>query len=109
MSSRLIFKLGSCQISPVANKIANFRNIRKKVEEAVEKGVQVMLLPEQFSMPLIKEYFDTFAENFKDVGNRPNYDFLSDLAKEKKLTLIGGSISEFDDHGNMYSTALVFD
>ena len=63
-----------------------------------------VMLPEIFTCPYDNNCFPQFAES----GEGETYRFLSNLARERKAYVIGGSIPELDD-GKIYNTSYVFD
>ena len=63
-----------------------------------------VMLPEIFTWPYDNNCFPQFAES----GEGETYRFLSNLARERKAYVIGGSIPELDD-GKIYNTSYVFD
>ena len=66
--------------------------------------VDFVMLPEIFTCPYDNNCFPQFAES----GEGETYRFLSNLARERKAYVIGGSIPELDD-GKIYNTSYVFD
>ena len=66
--------------------------------------VDFVMLPEIFTCPYDNNCFPQFAE----IGQGETFRFLSDLARERKAYVIGGSIPELDD-GKIYNTSYVFD
>ena len=63
-----------------------------------------VMLPEIFTCPYDNSCFPQFAE----IDEGETFRFLSDLARERKAYVIGGSIPELDD-GKIYNTSYVFD
>ena len=63
-----------------------------------------IMLPEIFTCPYDNSCFPQFAES----AEGETFQFLSDLAREGKRYVIGGSIPEFDN-GKIYNTSFVFD
>ena len=63
-----------------------------------------LVLPEIFTCPYDNKCFPRFAE--QDGG--PTFSFLSELARSRKMYVIGGSVPELDD-GKIYNTSYVFD
>ncbi len=74
----------------IADKEANLHKAKRMIEEASEQGAQIVVLPEMFSTPYQNDYFPEYAEVC------PGYttDFLSEIASENGIYLIGGSIPE---------------
>lgn len=84
------FKLGLCQIAGSMDKEAAKQNAEKHVREAAENGAQVISLPEMWDCPYSNDYFRDYAE----PADGPTVEFMSKLAADLGIYLIGGSISE---------------
>ena len=98
------FKLGLCQIGGSFDKNESIKIADKYVREAAENGAQVIALPEMWNTPYASKYFREYAEPAD--GN--TVQFMSKLAEELGIYLIGGSISELDGD-KVYNTAFCFD
>ena len=98
------FKLGLCQISGSMDKEKARENAGKHVREAAENGAQVISLPEMWDCPYSNDYFREYAE----PADGPTVEFMSRLAEETGVWLIGGSISELDGD-RVYNTSFSFD
>ena len=72
--------------------------------EAASNGADVIALPEMWDCPYSNDYFREYAE----TADGETVKFMSDLAAELGVYLIGGSISEIDDD-KVYNTAFCFD
>ena len=99
-----MFKIALCQMMGSMDKEESKEKARAMVAEAAEKGAQVAVLPEMWNCPYSNDYFRDYAE----PEDGPSVNFLSHLAKENDLYLIGGSISELDDN-KVYNTSFSFD
>ena len=66
--------------------------------------IDFFVLPEIFTCPYDNKFFHEFAES--DGGAA--YRFLSDLARDRRMYVVGGSVPELDD-GKLYNTSYVFD
>ena len=98
------FQLALCQMKVGMDKKKNLSTAEAMVRKAAERGAKVVALPEMFNCPYSNKYFREYAEGEKGETVR----FLSSLAKELKIYLIGGSIPELDqDH--VYNTSFSFD
>eukprot|EP00008_Paramoeba_atlantica_P011356 CAMPEP_0201492416 /NCGR_PEP_ID=MMETSP0151_2-20130828/33020_1 /ASSEMBLY_ACC=CAM_ASM_000257 /TAXON_ID=200890 /ORGANISM="Paramoeba atlantica, Strain 621/1 / CCAP 1560/9" /LENGTH=291 /DNA_ID=CAMNT_0047879211 /DNA_START=113 /DNA_END=988 /DNA_ORIENTATION=- len=110
------FKFAGCQLLVGEDKESNLENARKHIKEAVSSGAQVVCLPECFNSPYSTGAFPEYAEQFLDLKlnssptekSGPSALFLSQIAKEHKIYLIGGSVPEREGE-KIYNTCLVFD
>jgi predicted amidohydrolase len=79
------------------------------VEEAAGRGAKLVVLPENFAFMGRDEERRTHAESLGDLS-APIQGMLSKLAKERRVTLVGGGMPERNPDGNApFNTALVFD
>lgn len=99
-----MFKIGLCQIKGSFDKNKSMETARTAVLEAARNGAQVVSLPEMWNCPYSNDYFREYAES--EDGETVH--FLSELAAEADVYLIGGSIPELDD-GRVYNTSFSFD
>ncbi|SHH22500.1 Predicted amidohydrolase [Caloranaerobacter azorensis DSM 13643] len=100
------FKLGLCQLLVSENKKENIKNAEKMINSAADMGAELVVLPEMFNCPYNNSYFPKYAESYPDGET---IKMLSKISKERGIYLIGGSIPEKDDKGNIYNTSFVFD
>ena len=93
--------------SPLFNDIHETEaNLRRRTAEAVNKGADLVMLPEMFYCPYATEEFPQRAE----PEGGPMWQFCSALAAEYKVYLAAGSMPEIDtESGRHYNTAYVFD
>ena len=99
-----MFKLGLCQIKSYLDKNESMAAAEKYIREAAANGAQVVSLPEMWNCPYSNDYFREYAE----PADGETVQFMSSLAKELGIYLIGGSIPELEND-NVYNTAFVFD
>ncbi len=102
------FNLGICQMEVGTEKENNLEKARVLVKEAVEKGADMVALPEMWNCPYSNKFFVKFAE--EEGGN--TYRFMSELSKELGIYLIGGSIPEkviSNGEQKIYNTSYIFD
>ena len=97
-------KIALIQMGVIADKEANLHKAKRMIEEASEQGAQIVVLPEMFSTPYQNDCFPEYAEVC------PGYttDFLSKIASENGIYLIGGSIPEKEYEKN-FNTSFIFD
>lgn len=100
----MIFRIGLCQIKGSFDKKESMETARTAVMEAAENGAQVISLPEMWNCPYSNDYFREYAEPEDGETVR----FLSELASETGVYLIGGSIPELDAD-RVYNTSFSFD
>jgi len=98
------FKLALIQLSVGANKSDNLIRAANKISEAVEKGANIVSLPECFNSPYGTQYFKEYSE---PVPTGPSSQALKEAALKNKVYLIGGSIPECHD-GKFYNTSTVW-
>ncbi|XP_005804476.1 omega-amidase NIT2 [Xiphophorus maculatus] len=97
------FRLAVVQLQVSSVKADNLSKVRRLVKEAAEQGSKVVLLPECFNSPYGTGFFSKYAEKIPGESTQ----MLSEVAKENKLHLVGGSIPE-EDGGKLYNTCAVF-
>jgi len=85
------------------DKKQNLSAAEAMIREAAEKGSQVIALPEMFNCPYSNKYFREYAETKEGETVR----FLSSLARELKIYLVGGSIPELEND-KVYNTSFSF-
>jgi predicted amidohydrolase len=97
------YTLALCQFSSSEDKDESLETAARFVRRAADAGARVVALPEMWNCPYGNEYFPKYAE---EEGGR-SFSFLSSLAKERGLCLIGGSVPE-SAGGKYYNTSFVF-
>ncbi|MTI49612.1 carbon-nitrogen hydrolase family protein [Sporosalibacterium faouarense] len=101
-----VIKVGICQMIVEDDKEVNINKAEKHIRKAVKEGAELIVLPEMFNCPYENSFFPKFAEEYP---NGKTIAFLSDMARENKIYLVGGSIPERDSQGNIYNTSFTFD
>ena len=96
-----------------SDKSANLSRARSRVLEASQRGASLIVLPECFNSPYGCQYFPSYAETLlpspPSKEQSPSFHALSDLAREAKTYLLGGSIPEYEtDTKKYYNTSLMF-
>lgn len=102
------FKIALCQLSVTENKERNIAHARAAIEAAADNGAKLVVLPEIWNGPYSNASFPVYAEDIDAGGSAsPSTSMLSEVARSKGITIVGGSISERSgDH--LYNTCCVF-
>ncbi|AGY74458.2 carbon-nitrogen hydrolase family protein [Clostridium autoethanogenum] len=88
------------------SKKSNIEKAKSMIVQATDKGADIVVLPEMFNCPYDIKNFREYAEAEYCYGD--TLKMLSSVSREKKILLIGGSIPELDQKGNVYNTSFVF-
>ncbi len=108
-------RVALCQFHVTSNKEENHKTALDFIEQAAEKGAQMVVLPEIWNSPYATAAFPVYAESLPDIGDSsapssPSSQLLIDAAKELGLWIVGGSIPERsheDGSERIYNTCLV--
>lgn len=98
-------KIGIIQLTVTEDKRKNINNAITEIEALSKKGADIVVLPEMFNCPYNINYFPKYAE---PCGGEC-WNLLSKAALDNNIYLVGGSIPEVDDQGNIYNTSYIFD
>ncbi|KAL7635231.1 UNVERIFIED_CONTAM: hypothetical protein RMT77_014218 [Armadillidium vulgare] len=101
---RKTLKLALIQLAVGSSKNENLLRAASKVKEAAEKGANLVALPECFNSPYGNKYFEEYAETIPGNSTKT----LSEIAKQNKVYIIGGSIPE-KENGKLFNTCTVWD
>jgi predicted amidohydrolase len=96
------------QFHASADKTVNLKKVTEFIQTALKHSPkpQLIMLPECFQSPYAVDEFKNYAEKIPDGETTK---LLSKLAKDNKVSIIGGSIPEFDESdGGLYNTSVVF-
>eukprot|EP00794_Sanderia_malayensis_P011165 gene11165-12338_t len=104
MSSAKTMMLALIQLGVTSNKAENLSRAKSLITKAAKEGAKIISLPECFNSPYGTQYFAEYAEQIP--GQTTN--FLSELSKELKIFLVGGSIPEICENGKLYNTSTIF-
>jgi predicted amidohydrolase len=99
-------KIGLCQMLVTSVKEDNIRKAVNMIEQSVEKGAQLVILPECFNSPYGTKYFSSYAEPIS-LTTGETCMAISDAAKKNKVWVIAGSIPEIDGD-KYYNTSVTF-
>ena len=112
-------KIGMCQIAvdPV-DKDINIDRAKTSIIDAVNRNSELIILPEVWNSPYATTSFPEYAEIIpsintlnKDISlsNSPSIKMLSDIALEKNVWIIGGSIPEYcENTQQIFNTCPIF-
>ena len=98
------FDIALCQLLSGEDKDKNIKNAERLVRKAVKDGAHVVALPEIWNSP----YDNACFRDYSEPEGGKTYSFLSGLAKDLGIYLIGGSIPESEDD-KVYNTSYSFD
>lgn len=104
MSLAKALKVALIQFTVTADKAVNLLKVKEKVTEAVSHGAKLVVLPECFNSPYAVSAFPKYAES---IPEGETTQFLSKLARDTNIFLIGGSIPE-SRGGKYYNTNVTF-
>lgn len=89
--------------SKIGDKQANFEKVEKLIERDVKSDVDIIILPEVWTVGWSPKHFRESAE---DINNSTTIEFLSQIAKKYKAWIIGGSFIT-KEKGHYYNTCPV--
>jgi predicted amidohydrolase len=99
------FVAAAIQMHSGLDKQGNLHTAGRLVEQAVQAGAQLVVLPEMFN--LLGPFARVVAEAEPIPG--PTSHWLAEQARRFRVILVGGSIAEQAADGRAYNTSLVFD
>jgi omega-amidase len=94
-----------CQTKVTADKNLNIATAREAVRAAAAQGAELVILPEIWNGPYATTAFPEYAES---VPGGESTAMLSNVAKENKIWLVGGSVSERASDGRIFNTCAVY-
>ncbi len=97
--------IAMCQMVTGPSKAENLARAGKMINQACQRNVDMVVLPEVFNCPYQADLFPLYAETYPG----PTTDFLSMMAREKGVGIVGGSIIEQSAPGKLYNSSFVFD
>ena len=97
-------RIACVQLAQKETKEQTYAHIRALTGTIPDGAADLIMLPEMWNGPYEAKRFPSFAE----VQGGPSWQFLSALAKEKRVYLCGGSIAERENEC-VYNTSYVFD
>jgi len=99
-----VFQLAVCQLNVAENKRKNIDRAAEMVRCAADNGARMVILPEMFNCPYQTKLFPEYAEHF--AGGETT-SMLREVASEKQIYLVGGSIPE-KDGDQVYNSSFTF-
>jgi len=97
------------------DKQENIATAKKAIADSAAQGSQIVCLPEIWNGPYAATSFPLYAEPIPATAgelteqSNPSTYMMAQAARENKVYLIGGSISERDAEGKIYNTCVAFD
>ncbi|MBW1709702.1 MAG: carbon-nitrogen hydrolase family protein [Deltaproteobacteria bacterium] len=99
-------KVGLIQYQIKPDWAENVAKVEKLLELVKDGGADLAILPEMFICPYELDLFPRFAE---PIPNGRTCEILSGWAANLNLHIVGGSLPERDERGNLYNTATLWD
>jgi len=116
------FRIACIQLLVGEDKTKNLAHARKKIQEASEKGADIVMLPECFNSPYSTAAFPHYAEPVPpydpssppavDLASSPSIAMCSEAAATLGVTLVAGTIPEVSEEKQgprYYNTCTVYD
>jgi omega-amidase len=98
-------RVALCQLPVVADKSTNIATAQAAIASAASNGAELVVLPEVWNSTYLAS---AFPKNAEPVPGGPSSEALAQAARDGRVWLIGGSVPESDEHGNVYNTCAVF-
>ena len=97
MEKEKIINISAIQMNAeIANKKANFEKVKKIVDRDIKENTDIIVLPEVWTVGWSPKHFRDSAE---EIQTSETIDFLSNIARDCKSWVIGGSfITKIDTH-----------
>jgi omega-amidase len=99
-------KVALCQLKVGPDKENNVKNAVEKIRYAAEQGAKLVVLPECFNCPYGNQYFPEYAEDYNESETLKT---ISQVAREKNVYIVAGSIPTREDEGKLFNTSVAFD
>ncbi len=100
-----MLKLALCQLNVTADKTDNLKRAREMLLRAADRGAQMAILPEMFTITYETRLFHGAAE---PCPGGETAQMLETTARETGLFIIGGSVPELKED-KLYNTSMCFD
>ncbi len=99
-----VLNLAICQMRVTDSKSHNLVHAGAMVEQAAQKGAQIVVLPEIFNLPYDTAVMADQAESCPGETTA----FLAQSARRNRVILVGGSIPERADNGRIFNTCFIY-
>jgi omega-amidase len=97
--------LAICQVAVTSDKALNIRKAETMIREAAKANCQIAILPEMFNCPYEVELFTQYAERYPEGDT---FKMLSQTAAKEGIVVVGGSVPEKNEYGNIYNSSFIF-
>lgn len=97
------FNVALLQTKVYSDKLKNINNVIKLIEKVSKEGADIAVLPEMFCCPYDNSFFKEYGEEEGGLA----YKYLSKVANDNNIYLIGGTIPELEGD-SVYNTSYVF-
>jgi omega-amidase len=97
--------LAICQVAVTSDKGLNIRKAETMIREAAKANCQIAILPEMFNCPYEVELFTQYAELYPEGDT---FKMLSQTAAKEGIVVVGGSVPEKNEYGNIYNSSFIF-
>jgi omega-amidase len=97
--------LAICQVAVTSDKALNIRKAETMIREAAKVNCQIAILPEMFNCPYEVELFTQYAELYPEGDT---FKMLSQTAAKEGIVVVGGSVPEKNEDGNIYNSSFIF-
>ena len=98
-------KIASLQLKVHEDKYDNIERLAELIAEGAAEGADIISLGEIWNSPYQTDLFPVNAEPEKG----DSWLAMSTIARKNRMYVVGGSIPELGDDGNIYNTCYVFD
>ncbi|MBR0308705.1 MAG: carbon-nitrogen hydrolase family protein [Mogibacterium sp.] len=98
-------RIASLQLKVLKDKYDSIEQLAELIAGGAADGADIISLPEMWNCPYVTELFPEYAE--PEQGD--TWLALSTIARKNGKYVVGGSIPELGDDGNIYNTCYVFD
>ena len=98
-------KIASLQTKVYEDKYENIEKLAEVIASGAADGADIISLPEMWNCPYQTENFPVYAE--PEQGD--SWLALSTIERKNNVYVVGGTVPELGEDGNVYNTSYVFD